>query len=69
MGSIAHYWEKQGIEKGIEKGMKKGIKLANIKMKKEKITMAKKMFAKNRPLDEIIDFTGLKKEEIEKLNK
>ncbi|KJV80982.1 putative permease [Rickettsia hoogstraalii str. RCCE3] len=34
---------------------------------RQKISMAKKMLAKNRPLDEIIEFTDLTEEEIEKL--
>lgn len=33
----------------------------------EKIAIAQKMKEKNKPIDEIIDFTGLSKEEIEKL--
>ncbi|WP_341791014.1 transposase [Rickettsia endosymbiont of Gonocerus acuteangulatus] len=56
MGSVAHHWLQEGIEKGIEKGRKT-----------EKITLAKKILVKNKPLDEIIDFTGLTKKEIEKL--
>ncbi|MCC8406162.1 MAG: hypothetical protein LN560_00740 [Rickettsia endosymbiont of Sceptobius lativentris] len=34
---------------------------------RQKISMAKKMLAKNRPLDEIMEFTDLTEEEIEKL--
>ncbi|MGX6960370.1 MAG: transposase [Rickettsia endosymbiont of Pentastiridius leporinus] len=66
-GSIAHHWEQQGIEKGIKKGIEKGTRLANIKMKKEKITLAKKMLIDKEPLEKIINYTNLKKEEIEKL--
>jgi hypothetical protein len=63
MGSLAHHWEQQGIEKG----KTQNIEVATLMIKKEKITLAKKMLMKNKPLDEIIDFTGLKKEDIEKL--
>lgn len=34
---------------------------------KQKISIAKKMLAKNKPLDKIIDFTGLTEKEIEQL--
>lgn len=59
MGRIAHHWLQEGIEK--ERARRA------IKIKKEKINISKKMLTRNKPLDEIIDFTGLKKEEIEKL--
>jgi predicted transposase/invertase (TIGR01784 family) len=52
MNSLAHSWEQQGIEKG---------------RKKEKIIIAKKMLSIKEPINKIINFTGLKKEEIEKL--
>ncbi|KJW02150.1 hypothetical protein REIP_0153 [Rickettsia endosymbiont of Ixodes pacificus] len=55
MGSIAHHWLQEGIEKGIQIGE---MKLAE---------MAKKMLRKNKPLDEIIEFTGLTEREIEEL--
>lgn len=35
--------------------------------KEEKITLAKKMIVKKKPLQEIIEFTGLTEKEIEKL--
>jgi predicted transposase/invertase (TIGR01784 family) len=35
--------------------------------KEEKISMAKKMLNKDEPIEKIIEFTGLTKEEIEKL--
>ncbi|MCC8467487.1 MAG: transposase [Rickettsia endosymbiont of Eriopis connexa] len=57
-------WLQEGIEKGIAKGMQlQKAKDMEMKIKEEKITLAK-----NKPLDEIIEFTGLTKEEIEKLN-
>ncbi|EER21599.1 hypothetical protein REIS_0760 [Rickettsia endosymbiont of Ixodes scapularis] len=34
---------------------------------RQKISIAKKMLAKNKSLDEIIDFTGLTEKEIEQL--
>jgi len=51
---------KQGIEKGMEKGIEKGMEKAIEKV-------AKQMKMKNKPFDEIIEFTGLTKEQIEKL--
>jgi predicted transposase/invertase (TIGR01784 family) len=47
---------KEGIEKGIEKGRKE-----------EKIEIAKKCLQKGMDISEIIELTGLSKEEIEKL--
>ena len=53
-----------GMAEGIAKGLSNGI----AKGKKEKqIEIAKKMKTKNMPLKEIIELTGLTKEEIEKL--
>lgn len=43
-----------------DEGEQKGIQ-------KEKVEIAKRMLEKNKPLDEIIEFTGLTKEEIEEL--
>lgn len=63
MGSLAHHWEQQGIEKGMKLQKVKDMEMVKV----EKIAIAKKMLIKNKPLDEIVDFTGLKKEEIEKL--
>ena len=54
--------EQKGIEKGIEKGIKTGIE-------KGKIEVAKNLIKMGLTIDQIIDGTGLKKEEIEKLRK
>jgi predicted transposase/invertase (TIGR01784 family) len=53
----------EGIEIGIEQEKAKN----EARLKEEKITLAKKMLEKNKRLDEIMDFTGLAEEEIEKL--
>lgn len=58
--------EQKGIEKGIEKGIKKGIKKG---IEKGKIEVAKNLIKMGLTIDQIIDGTGLKKEEIEKLRK
>ena len=50
----------QGISQGINQGMKQG-------MRQEKIEIAKSMLKKNMDIEDIIDITGLPKEEIEKL--
>lgn len=49
-----------GYDKGIEAGIEQGIK-------KEKIETAKKMKAKKMMIEDIIELTGLTKDEIEKL--
>jgi predicted transposase/invertase (TIGR01784 family) len=60
MNSAKSYGYRQGVENGIEQGIEQG-------SKQKQIEIAKKMLDKNRPIDEIIEFTGLSKEEIEKL--
>ena len=50
----------QGIEKGIEQGIEKGIE-------QEKRMLAQKMKEDNVDIKKIIKYTGLTKEEIEKL--
>lgn len=56
----AEYNYKKGKTEGEEKGERNGAK-------KNSIEIARKMKAKNKPIDEIIEFTGITKEEIEKL--
>ena len=50
----------EGINIGISQGINQG-------MKKEKLEIAKSMLKKNMDIEDIIDITGLPKEEIEKL--
>ena len=52
--------EERGEKKGIEKGKKEGLK-------EGKIGMAKKMKQKGEPIKKVTEYTGLSKEEIEKL--
>jgi predicted transposase/invertase (TIGR01784 family) len=52
MNSAKSYGYRQGVEDGIKENKKE---------------IAKKMLEKNKPIDEIIEFTGLSKEEIEQL--
>jgi len=64
MYGIDMYIEEE-IQKGIQKGIQKIIKKNIQKDKKERnIELAEKMLAKNKPIDEIIEFTGLKEKEI-----
>ncbi|WP_256621344.1 transposase [Rickettsia sp. TH2014] len=56
MVSIARNWELKGIEKGRQEGRRK-----------EKIIIAKNLIKAGLKTDLIIASTGLKKEEIEKL--
>ncbi|GAA5252740.1 RpnC/YadD family protein [Candidatus Rickettsia kedanie] len=61
MVSIARSWELKGIEKGRQEGINIGeMKLAE---------MAKRILRKNKPLDEIIEFTSFTKKSIEELQK
>ena len=43
-------------------------KVKNVGQKKEKIEIAKNMLANNEPVEKIVSYTGLTKEEVEKLN-
>jgi len=52
--------KKEGKEEGREEGIEEG-------KKKNAIKIARKMKAKGRPIDEIVEFTELSKEEIDKL--
>ena len=52
--------EEKGIKQGIKQGMEQG-------MKNEKKEIAKKLKAKNMPIEEIIEITGLTKKEIEEI--
>ena len=52
------------LETAEEKGIKQGIKQG---MKNEKKEIAKKLKAKNMPIEEIIEITGLTKKEIEEI--
>ena len=65
MVSIARSWELKGIEKGREEGRQEGINIGEMKLAE----MVKKMLRKNKPLDEIIEFTGFTKKKIEELQK
>jgi predicted transposase/invertase (TIGR01784 family) len=56
--------KRKAYEDGMEAGIATGIKQGS---KEEKFEIAKKMLNKNEPIDKIIEFTGLTKEEIEKL--
>ena len=61
-----------GMEKGIEVGMEKGIEVGmekgmEVGMEREKENFAKLMKLKGKPIDEIMEFTGLSKEKIEAL--
>ena len=51
---------KQGIEQGVENGIKQGIE-------QEKIQIAKKLLEKGRSIEEIMELTDLKREDIEKI--
>ena len=54
--------ERKGIEKGRKEGRKEGAQ-------ESKIATAKKMILKNKPLAEIIEFSGLTEKKIRQLAK
>ena len=54
--AIQQYGYEQGIEQGIQQGVKQ-----------TKLDIAKKLLSKNMPIENIVELTGLTKEEIEKL--
>ena len=56
--TLAEQWIEEGIEKGIEKGMAEGMK-----------TIAKNMILENEPIDKIMKYTKLTKEELENIRK
>ena len=57
--------EKAIYAKGLDDGIKEGIKEGEEKLKKEKLEIAKKLKDKKISIEEIIEITGLIKEEIE----
>ena len=68
------YWQlkdarDEGLALGKEEGRKKGHKEGREERKREQqIEMAKKMLEKNKPIEEIMEFTELTKEEIENID-
>ena len=56
--------EQRSVEKGFEKGTKEGTQQG---IKNEKISIAKNMLKKGMNIEDIIDITGLTKEQIKKL--
>ena len=55
---------KQGMEKGMQQGLQKGLEKGLEKAARE---IAKKLKARNRPISEIVEDTGLSEEEIKAL--
>ncbi|UCZ54951.1 hypothetical protein LGQ02_09475 [Bacillus shivajii] len=62
MMEIMTSYERKGMEKGMEKGYRKGKKLA-------KVEVAKKLLSKEMPVEEVVEVTGLSKEQVEQLKK
>ena len=59
---------KEGIEQGIKQGIEQGIKQGEEQgAKKAKKEIARKMLEANKPIEEIMEYTELTKEEIEKI--
>ena len=63
-----HVAREEGKEEGKEEGREEGKEEGREEGKRQKqIEIAKKMKLKDKPIEEIIDFTGLSKEDIENL--
>ena len=61
---------KKAFEEGLNQGQKEGVSQGKIiGMAKEKFDIAKKMLLKNKPIEEIIEFTGLTADDIDDLKK
>ena len=56
----------EGIEQGIERGIKQGLEQGILK---EKTTIIIQMLADNEPIEKIIRYTGMTKEQIEGIKK
>ncbi|HJD64798.1 MAG TPA: hypothetical protein LFW10_01335 [Rickettsia endosymbiont of Diachasma alloeum] len=54
------------MQQGKAEAKAEAVKLVNIKMQKEKITMAKKMLEEGIPLESVIKITELSKADLEK---
>ena len=61
--------EKAIYAKGVDDGIKEGIKVAEEKLKKERLEIVKKLKNKGLNIKEISEITGLTETEIEKINK
>ena len=58
----------QGLQQGLQKGLQKGLQQGLQQGKEQTIReLAKKMKAKNMPVEEIMEFTGLTEEEVNAL--
>lgn len=61
--------EERGIEKGMKKGLEKGLEKGIEKGSKERaLKIAKKLLEMNMNIEQIIEATGLTREEIENLH-
>jgi len=57
----------EGFNEGIQEGIQKGLQKGRAEVYKEKLEIAKKMKNAGRPLNEIIEFTGLPTETVERM--
>ena len=64
LSTAYHEGVEKGKEKGIQEGIEKGIEQGE---KENSIKIAKEMKKANKPINEIVQFTGLSKEEVDEL--
>jgi predicted transposase/invertase (TIGR01784 family) len=57
-------WREEALEEGMEKGLEKGLEKGEASKAQ---AIAKKLLKRNRPIDEIIEDTGLTRKEVESL--
>jgi predicted transposase/invertase (TIGR01784 family) len=61
--------EDRGEKRGIQIGEQRGIEIGDKRGEQRKaLVIASNMLKRNRPIDEIIEDTGLTREEVEKLD-
>lgn len=65
--NMAHVLKESSYKEGMEKGMAEGRAEATAKAMQEKSEAVRKMKAKNYPLEDIAEITGLSVEDIEAL--
>ena len=57
-------WREEALEEGLERGLERGLEQGR---EEERIEFAKKLLRRNRPVEEIMEDTGLMREAIENL--
>ena len=59
---------REGLRKGLREGLREGLRKGEHKKASEIAEIARKMLVRGRPLEEIVEDSGLTKEEVEAIN-